>query len=403
MAANRTPIGGAADAVGRIRRLAREYGFADAGIARLDLGEDLQHLRDWLAAGHHGTMAYMARAPEQRADPQRLRPGTVSVISLRMDCTPPAADAAAVLADARLAYIARYALGRDYHRLLRHRLLKLAARIGGEIAPHGYRVLTDSAPALEKALARNAGLGSIGKNTLLLQRKAGSRHGVGTGSPAGSEPVASADSFLREPSDPSRTRQASLGHRVGAGSMFLLGEIYTDMPLPADAPPPRDLCGACRACLDICPTKAFTGPYQLDARRCISYLTIENRGPIPVELRPAIGNRIFGCDDCQLVCPWNRYARSTDEPDFAPRHGLSATKLVELFAWSEEEWLMRTEGTALRRATYRGWLRNLAVALGNAPASAEIDAALAARAGEADAMVREHVAWARARRRSAAA
>ncbi|MDI3260874.1 MAG: tRNA epoxyqueuosine(34) reductase QueG [Sinobacteraceae bacterium] len=345
----------APDLPARIKRWARDCGFADAGIARLELDEDLAHLRDWLERGAHGTMGYMARDPALRANPAGLQPGAVSVISARLDCWPAeAAPAESVLADGRLAYVARYALGRDYHKPLRARLKRLAERIAREIAPHGYRVLADSAPALEKALARNAGLGWIGKNTLLLDAR--------------------------------------------AGSFFLLGEIYTDLPLPPDEnPAAENRCGRCRACLKVCPTNAIVAPYRLDARRCISYLTIEHRGPIPEDLRPAIGNRIFGCDDCQLVCPWNRYAQRTTHPDFAPRHGLDAARLVELFAWSEPEWSRRTEGMALRRAGYRGWLRNLAVALGNAPPDEQTREALAARADHPDALVREHVRWALAR------
>jgi epoxyqueuosine reductase len=339
------------DLAHRIRGWAREFGFADAGIAHLALDDDLMHLRGWLAAGHNAGMQYMARNPEQRAQPDALHPGAISVISLRMDCWPAMADATELLADGQRAYIARYALGRDYHKLLRGRLKKLAARIADEIGPHGYRVLADSAPSLEKALARNAGLGWIGKNTLLLNRK--------------------------------------------AGSAFLLGEIYTDLPLaPAPTEPPRNHCGSCSACMDICPTKAFVGPYQLDAGRCISYLTIEHHGPIPEELRPLIGNRIFGCDDCQLVCPWNRYAQLSAEADFVPRHALDDVQLIELFRWSEAEYLAKTEGMALRRTGYRNWRRNIAVALGNAPPSEDIRRALQASIDDADEIVREHVRWA---------
>ena len=339
------------DIVHRIRAWALELGFADAGIAQLSLDEDLAYLRDWLAAGHHGGMNYMARDPELRATPAAMQPGALSVISVRMNCWPSIEEAWPLLADGRRAYIARYALGRDYHKLLRGRLKRLGACIEKEIRPHGYRVLVDSAPALERAMARNAGLGWIGKNTLLLNRK--------------------------------------------AGSGFLLGELYTDLPLPANIDDaPRSHCGSCTACLDICPTKAFVGPYRLDARRCISYLTIEHHGPIPLELRPLMGNRIFGCDDCQLICPWNRYATMSAEADFKPRHGLDGAQLVELFAWSESEYLAKTEGMALRRASYRNWRRNLAVALGNAPADERIVAALSACADDADEIVREHVRWA---------
>jgi epoxyqueuosine reductase len=335
-----------------IRRWALELGFADAGVAHLDLGDDLAHLQNWLARGDHGGMDYMARDPAQRADPQLLRPGTLSVISLRMDYRVGSLDEARThLADGGAAYIARYALGRDYHRTMRGRLLKLGKKLDAAIGEQGYRVLTDSAPALEKALARNARLGWIGKNTLLMNRQ--------------------------------------------AGSLFFLGEIYTDLMLPPSTREPvTDLCGSCSACLDICPTNAFTAPHRLDARRCISYLTIEHQGAIPIELRPLIGNRIFGCDDCQLVCPWNRYAQLSTEPDFAPRNQLDAARLLDLFAWSEAQWLQKTEGMALRRAGYPRWLRNIAIGLGNAPRSAEVVAALNTRAAFDDEVVREHVAWA---------
>lgn len=340
-----------------IRLWARELGFADAGIAHLQLDADLGHLRRWLDEGHHGGMAFMARDLDLREHPARLRPGTLSVISARLDYRPDATAADAVLKDGDKAYISRYALGRDYHRLMRSRLLKLGARIEQAVGPHGYRVLTDSAPALEKALARNARLGWIGKNTLLLNRH--------------------------------------------AGSWFFLGEIYTDLPLPpSDAPIPAEECGRCTACLRICPTQAIIAPYRLDARRCISYLTIEHHGSIPLELRPLIGNRIFGCDDCQLVCPWNRYAQRTAEADFAPRHGLDAAQLVDLFDWDETAWLRRTEGMALRRAGYGRWKRNLAVALGNAPGSEVVREALCRRQHDPDDSVREHVAWALERQRA---
>ncbi|WP_043114672.1 tRNA epoxyqueuosine(34) reductase QueG [Solimonas soli] len=338
---------------------ARDYGFAGAGVAHLELAEDMAHLRRWLAEGFHGGMQWMERDLPLRDHPARLRPGTLSVISARMDYYGDVA-AADVLADGNMAYISRYALGRDYHRLMRARLLKLAQRIEQVVGPHGHRVLTDSAPALEKAYARNAGLGWIGKNTLLLRRD--------------------------------------------AGSWFFLGEIYTDLLLPpAASSPPANLCGSCSACIDICPTRAIVAPYRLDARRCISYLTIEHHGSIPVELRPLIGNRIFGCDDCQLICPWNRYAKRSAEADFAPRHGLDAPQLVELFAWDEAEWLRRSEGMALRRAGYARWLRNLAIALGNAPHSPAVIDALRRRRDDAEEQVREHVAWALAQQQARAA
>ncbi|MDD3762057.1 MAG: tRNA epoxyqueuosine(34) reductase QueG [Nevskiales bacterium] len=335
----------------RIAEWARALGFSDAGVATLSLDEDLSHLRDWLAQGRHAGMTFMQRDPEMRADPTRLRPDTVSVISARMPYRPDAADAWAALRDSSRAYISRYALGRDYHRVVRNRLLKLGQRIEQAVAPHGYRVLCDSAPALEKALARNAGLGWIGKHTLLLDAE--------------------------------------------AGSWFFLGEIYTDLPLPTDrVRRAADRCGRCSACINVCPTQAIVAPHQLDARRCISYLTIEHRGSIPEALRPLIGNRIFGCDDCQLVCPWNRHAQASREADFAPRHGLDRATLLDLFAWTEAEWLSRTEGMALRRAGYAGWLRNIAVALGNAPTDAAVRSALMTRRDDTDPVVREHVDWA---------
>lgn len=334
----------------RLREWAREFGFADAAISRVQLDADAQHLRDWLAAGRHADMAYMARNPEQRAQPSALRAGTLSVVSARMDYWPGGADAWSVLRDPRRAYIARYTLGRDYHRIMRGRLLKLAERMAEELQPHGYRVLSDSAPALEKALARDAGLGWIGKHTLLLNRS--------------------------------------------AGSYFMLGEIYTDLPLPPSPHEASSHCGSCQACIDICPTQAIVAPYQLDAGRCISYLTIEHHGAIPLEFRAAIGNRIFGCDDCQLVCPWNRYAQRAQVADFNVRHDLDAAGLVALFGWSESEYLRRTEGMALRRGGYVNWSRNLAVALGNAPGDAEVIAALQGRRDDPSEVVREHVRWA---------
>jgi epoxyqueuosine reductase len=347
-----------------IRQWAQELGFADAALATMALDEDRAHLRRWLDEGRHGGMAWMAEHAALRADPAALQPGTVTVISARLDYRPSAADADAVLADPEAAYISRYALGRDYHKLMRSRLAKLATRLAEEIGPHGYRVFADSAPVLEKALARNAGLGWIGKHTLVLNRE--------------------------------------------AGSWFFLGEILTDLPIAAHAPAPEPAtprCGSCTACIDICPTQAITGPYQLDARRCISYLTIEHRGDIPEDLRPLIGNRIFGCDDCQLACPWNRYAQLDATPDFAPRHGLDSARLVELFAWSEDEYLRRTEGMALRRAGYARWLRNLAVAIGNALADPRLDdaararfsVALSGRAAFPDSTVQSHIRWAQHR------
>ena len=336
-----------------IKALGRSVGFQAVGIGSVNLEADAAHLTRWLALGRHGEMEYMSKHGTKRSRPPELVPGTLSVIAARMDYLPEPRDQAwSVLRNDRKAYIARYALGRDYHKLMRSRLRALARAVEARIGPIGYRVFVDSAPVLERAIARNAGLGWIGKHTILLDR--------------------------------------------GAGSWFLLGEIYTDLPLPIDQPVSSH-CGSCNACIDVCPTKAIVAPYELDARRCISYLTIELKGSIPEPLRAAIGNRIFGCDDCQLVCPWNRYASLTAEDDFKPRHGLDAAELVELFAWTEAEWSDRTAGSALRRAGYAGWLRNLAVALGNAPTEPGIVAALRARRDDASPLVREHVAWALAR------
>jgi epoxyqueuosine reductase len=336
----------------QIKAWGRELGFQRTGIAAIDLGEDETHLLAWLAAGRHGEMAYMQRHGARRARPAELVPGTVRVISARMDYWPGGADPDAVLADPALGYVSRYAVGRDYHKVVRNRLARLADRISAATGALGYRAFTDSAPILEKALARDAGLGWIGKHTNLLDRQ--------------------------------------------DGSWFFLGEIFTDLPLPADAPVSAH-CGSCSACIDICPTRAIVAPYQLDARRCISYLTIELDGPIPVEFRAAMGNRIYGCDDCQLVCPWNRYAKQASEPGFRARHGLDAAGLVDLFAWSEARFAERTAGSAIRRIGHVRWLRNIAIALGNAPRSAERDAALAARLEHPSEVVREAVRWALAR------
>ena len=333
----------------QVKDWARELGFQKVGIAAVELPQDEQRLLDWLAAGRHGEMAYMQRHGTLRARPAELVPGTVRVISARMDYWPRGADPDAVLADASLGYVSRYALGRDYHRVLRTRLARLADRLAAAVGAAGYRAFTDSAPVLEKALARDAGLGWIGKHTNVLDRH--------------------------------------------DGSWFFLGEIFTDVPLPVDAPVTAH-CGSCTACIDVCPTQAIVAPYQLDARRCLSYLTIELDGPIPHEFRAALGNRIYGCDDCQLVCPWNRYARVTAEQDFLPRHGLDAPRLVELFAWTEAEFLERTAGSAIRRIGYVRWLRNIAIALGNGTRSVEVLAALEARREHPSEVVREAVRWA---------
>jgi epoxyqueuosine reductase len=295
-------------------------------------------------------MQWMAAHGNKRSRPEELVPGTCRVLSLRMDYLPDGADPITVLEDPERAYIARYTLGRDYHKLLRKRLARLAQRIEEKLGGGHYRAFVDSAPVLERALAERAGLGWIAKNTMLINQD--------------------------------------------AGSWFFLGEIYTDLPLPPDPPQSSKHCGSCRACLDICPTDAFTGPFELDARRCISYLTIEHKGSIDPELRPLMGNRIFGCDDCQLVCPWNKFAQTTAEEDFQPRHDLDDVGLIELFNWDESTWATRTEGSALRRIGFERWLRNLAIALGNAPASEAVHNALRSRADHPSEIVREHVAWA---------
>ena len=333
-----------------IRRWADELGFARVGVANIDLAPDEAHFRDWLKAGFAGEMHYMSRHGSKRTRPRELVPGTVSCLSVRMDYWPAeAADAAATLADGHLGYVSRYALGRDYHKLVRRRLQLLCDRIAQSVGPLGYRAFADSAPVLEKALARNAGLGWIGKHTNLIDS--------------------------------------------GAGSYFFLGEIYLNLELPADTPSTAH-CGSCTACMPACPTGAIVAPYRLDARRCISYLTIELKGSIPLEFRRAIGNRIYGCDDCQLVCPWNKFSRPTAEPDFGVRHGLDRTELVALFSWSAADFAHNTRGGAISRIGYERWLRNVAVALGNAPSSAPVIAALEARALDASALVREHVRWA---------
>ena len=334
----------------RIRALSREFGFQRCGIAGIELQQDEAHLRDWLAQGLYGTMQWMAQHGDKRARPAELIPGTLRVISVGLDYGRNDDDSAwDTLHDGERAYVARYALGRDYHKLMRNRLQKLAERIQAEIGPFGHRVFVDSAPVLERALARDAGLGWIGKHTCLIDRN--------------------------------------------GGSWFFLGEIYVDLPLPID-PPASAHCGTCTRCIDVCPTQAIVAPYRLDARRCIAYLTIEHDGAIPEELRPAIGNRIFGCDDCQLVCPWNKFAKRSDEPDFRARNDLDRATLAQLFAWDEDEFLRRTEGSAIRRSGHERWLRNLAVALGNAPSTPQVLAALGARAQHASPLVREHVQWA---------
>ncbi|MCH8498038.1 MAG: tRNA epoxyqueuosine(34) reductase QueG [Marinobacter sp.] len=339
----------------KIREIAAELGFQAVGITLPETGVHGEYLQKWLAEGLHGEMAYMADHGDKRYTPTSLIPGTLRVISARMDYLTAPDSPAEVLNDREKAYIARYTLGRDYHKLIRKRLVQLAKAIDELVQGHDYRAFTDSAPVLERALAQRAGLGWIGKNTMMINRQ--------------------------------------------AGSFFFLGEIFTTAPLPIDTPYEKDHCGRCSACLDLCPTNAFVGPHKLDARRCISYLTIELKGAIPEELRPLMGNRVFGCDDCQLVCPWNRFSKPSGEQDFQPRHSLDNSQLASLFLWSEEEFLARTEGSAIRRTGYEGWLRNLAVGLGNAPSTIPVIEALKARQDHPSALVREHVAWALAQHR----
>jgi epoxyqueuosine reductase len=328
----------------RIKAWALELGFSAAGIADADLSAAEPSLMQWLGEERHGEMEYMARHGALRARPAELHAGTLRVISCRL----PYGSGTEPELPADHAAISRYARGRDYHKVVRAKLQQLCDRIAAEAGPFGYRVFSDSAPVMEVELATKAGLGWRGKHTLLLDR---------------------------------------------TGSWFFLGEVYTDLPLPCDDPA-TEHCGTCSRCIDVCPTRAITAPYQLDARRCISYLTIEHKSAIPEELRPLIGNRVYGCDDCQAVCPWNRFAQPAGEPDFAPRHGLERARLVELFAWSESDFDERTRGSAIRRIGYERWLRNLAVGLGNAPSSPEVVAALRARADHPSPLVREHVHWA---------
>jgi len=338
----------------QIRHWGHELGFQALGFADADLSAAEPRLLEWLAQGRHGEMAYMARHGALRARPAELKPGTLRVISCRMEYGSGSAELPTV---SDTAYIARYARGRDYHKVLRSRLQSLCERVEREVGSFGYRVFTDSAPVMEVELAVRAGIAWRGKHTLALNR---------------------------------------------TGSWFFLGEIYTDLPLPPDAPI-EEHCGTCRRCIDICPTQAITGPYQLDARRCISYLTIEHKSAIPEELRPLIGNRVYGCDDCQLVCPWNGFAQPAAEEDFRVRNGLDHATLVELFAWSESEFDERLRGSPIRRIGYERWLRNLAVGLGNAPSSPPVVAALRARADHPSALVREHVHWALSRHEALAA
>lgn len=334
-----------------IKKWARELGLSACAITDTDLGEHETHLLNWLKDGFHGEMDYMQRHGTKRSRPAELEPGTIRIVSVRLDYFPPIAeDADAVLANSKLGYVSRYALGRDYHKVLRKRLQTLADKIQAKAGEFAYRAFTDSAPVLEKAIAEKAGLGWIGKHSNLLGDK--------------------------------------------TGSWFFLGELYTDLPLPIDPPQATSHCGSCTSCIDACPTQAIVAPYRVDARRCISYLTIELNGPIPVEFRRAMGNRIYGCDDCQLVCPFNKFSSPTTVVDFKPRYNLDAPDLCDLFSWSEEEFDTRMQGSPIRRIGYWNWLRNIAVALGNATYSERVLAALKSRCDSTNDTLREHVAWA---------
>lgn len=334
-----------------IKRWAKELELQDCAITDTDLGEHETHLLNWLSNGFHGDMNYMERHGLKRSRPAQLEPGTLRIISVRLDYFPPEAkEAHSVMNDPMLGYVSRYALGRDYHKVLRKKLQQLATRISDEIGSFGYRVFVDSAPVLEKAIAEKAGLGWIGKHSNLLVED--------------------------------------------AGSWFFLGELYTDLPLRTDPPRTSGHCGTCTACIQACPTDAIVAPYRVDARRCISYLTIELRGSIPVEFRRAMGNRIYGCDDCQLVCPFNKFSEPTELDDFAVRHNLDAAELLSLFSWTENDFNKRLEGSAIRRIGFPCWQRNIAIALGNANYSESITAALENQRGKISAMVDEHIDWA---------
>lgn len=334
-----------------IKSWGKELGFQQLGITNTELSDDETYLLNWLKQERHGSMTYMESHGTKRSRPEDLIAGTACVISVRMDYMPPSSKhPMQVLNNNKLAYISRYAMGRDYHKLMRHRLQKLANKIENKIGDFGYRCFVDSAPVLEKALARNAGLGWIGKQSNLINPK--------------------------------------------AGSWFFLGEIYTDLPLQADKVFTKHHCGSCNACIDVCPTNAIVAPMQVDARRCISYLTIELKDSIPEEFRKMIGNRVYGCDDCQLICPWNKFSKNSEEDDFRVRHGLDSPTLIELFAWTETDFLKNTEGSAIRRIGYESWSRNIAVGLGNTTSSNEVINALKSRENDPSALVREHVSWA---------
>lgn len=343
-----------ANAEAQLKRLieseSERLGFQQMGVGTTDLGPHIAHYRDWLEQGFHADLDYMQQHGAKRWIPEQLIPGTLRVISLRMNYVSDGAQPLNILKDSRKAYVSRYALGRDYHKLIRSRLKKLIGFIREQAGQYNLRAFVDSAPVLERALAQRSGLGWFGKNTMLINRE--------------------------------------------AGSWFFLGEIYTDLELPTDPPYQQEHCGRCTTCLEECPTQAFVGPYLLDTARCISYLTIEHKGSIPLELRPLIGNRIFGCDDCQLVCPWTRFTQKTSENDFSPRHQLDNSTLIDLFNWDEETFLTRTEGSPIRRAGYECWQRNIAVAMGNADYDAAIIEALRKKLASTSAMVNEHITWA---------
>jgi len=333
----------------RIKAWASECGFSSVGITDIDFSKDKKYLDKWIENGFHGEMHYMERNLSKRENPEELVNGTKRIISLTMNYLPQSYNGKETLENTDKAFVSGYATGRDYHKLMRSRLKKLVSKIK-EYSPHENRVFVDSAPVLEKSIARKAGLGWVGKNTLLMNKK--------------------------------------------SGSYFFLGEIYTDLELPVDKPHTESHCGTCTSCMDVCPTDAFVGPYQLDARKCISYLTIEHKGSIDIDLRSKIGNRIFGCDDCQIFCPWNKFTQHTAEEDFQPRHNLDDAYLCDLFLWSEEEFNKKTEGSAIRRAGYVGWLRNISVALGNADYSIKNLETLRIRENFPSEIVREHVNWA---------
>jgi epoxyqueuosine reductase len=333
-----------------IKQWGYDLGFQQVGITDIDLSTAESALLEWLERGFHGEMEYMARHGTKRSRPQELHPGTIRVICVRMNyLTAPPKDAQDIRDQPNNAYISRYAVGRDYHKLLRKRIQQLANKIAEATGPFGHRVFVDSAPVMERPLAAKAGLGWQGKHSNLLNQK--------------------------------------------AGSWFFLGELYTDLPLPID-PPATDHCGSCTRCIDACPTQAIVAPYQVDARRCISYLTIELKGSIPVEFRAPIGNRIFGCDDCQLACPWSRFAQITEESDFNPRHGLESEQLINLFNWPEETFLKKTEGMPIRRIGHQQWLRNIAIGLGNSSGGADVINTLNNKRDHPSEMVREHIEWA---------